>query len=150
MLDLSIAEVPLDWDSFRRLLRDFWSSYKTRLGKLRLPAASAPSARPWAITMIASIATGLASSTYLASGSSWSSLTSSGGSSVILSSSRKPTSTLFGYITARNLGYAGIESKQTIARGHGGCAVAAHLKLANNPIPSTQGYFSRDDRDCGL
>lgn len=44
MLDLSIAEVPLDWDSFRRLLRDFWSSYKTWLGKLRLPAASAPSA----------------------------------------------------------------------------------------------------------
>lgn len=55
--------------------------------------------------------------------------------------------TVFGHITAQNLGYAGIEFKQTIAQGHGGCTVVVHLKPANNPIPNMQEYFSRDDRD---
>lgn len=38
------------------------------------------------------------------------------------------TSNVFGFITARELGYARVELAQTIALGHDGCVVIVHLK----------------------
>ena len=38
------------------------------------------------------------------------------------------TSNVFGFIAAENLGYAKVELKETIARGHPECRVVVHLK----------------------
>jgi predicted ArsR family transcriptional regulator len=39
------------------------------------------------------------------------------------------TSNVFGSIAAENLGYAKVELRETIARGHRGCTVVVHLQL---------------------
>ncbi len=38
------------------------------------------------------------------------------------------TSNVFGQVAARNLGYAKVELRETIARGHPGCLVVVHLR----------------------
>ena len=55
------------------------------------------------------------------------------------------TSNVFGYIAAQNLGYAGVELKETIALGHPGCTVVVHLKPAENSPVELREYFKRDD-----
>ena len=55
------------------------------------------------------------------------------------------TSTLFGYITAENLGYAAVELERTIAQGHGGCRVVVRLRPAD--ANAGHEYFRRDDRN---
>jgi predicted ArsR family transcriptional regulator len=55
------------------------------------------------------------------------------------------TSNVFGYIAARNLGYAGVELEETIAAGHAGCRVVVHLRPSDEVRPSTREYFRRDD-----
>jgi predicted ArsR family transcriptional regulator len=59
------------------------------------------------------------------------------------------TSNVFGYIAAQNLGYAGVELKETIAEGHSGCVVVVHLR-PNSDKPAVgrrkvREYFQRDD-----
>lgn len=56
------------------------------------------------------------------------------------------TSNVFGYIAAQNLGYAGVELKQTIAEGHPTCTVVVHLKPADDRSASLREYFARDDQ----
>jgi predicted ArsR family transcriptional regulator len=56
------------------------------------------------------------------------------------------TSNVFGYITAQNLGYAGVELKRTIAQGHSGCEVVVHLKPQESPPADLREYFARDDK----
>ena len=56
------------------------------------------------------------------------------------------TSNVFGYIAAQNLGYAGVELKQTIAEGHPTCTVVVHLKPTDNRSASIREYFARDDQ----
>jgi predicted ArsR family transcriptional regulator len=55
------------------------------------------------------------------------------------------TSNVFGYIAAQNLGYAGVELKETIALGHPGCTVVVHLKPSENSPVELREYFKRDD-----
>jgi predicted ArsR family transcriptional regulator len=55
------------------------------------------------------------------------------------------TSNVFGYIAAQNLGYAGVELKQTIAEGHSGCVVVVHLRPQEEGVPKLREYFQRDD-----
>jgi predicted ArsR family transcriptional regulator len=55
------------------------------------------------------------------------------------------TSNVFGYIAAQNLGYAGIELKQTIAEGAPSCTVVVHLKPTSDYPLMTREYFARDD-----
>ena len=50
------------------------------------------------------------------------------------------TSNVFGVITAENLGYAKVELKETIARGHAGCRVVVHLK----PTPEAEATTGRE------
>ena len=39
------------------------------------------------------------------------------------------TSNVFGWIAAKNLGYASVELAKTLAEGHGGCRVVIHLDV---------------------
>ncbi|MGC2051532.1 MAG: methanogen output domain 1-containing protein [Methylovirgula sp.] len=55
------------------------------------------------------------------------------------------TANVFGYVAAQNLGYAGIELKQTIAQGYPTCTVIVHLKPSDTPCPALLEFFSRDD-----
>jgi predicted ArsR family transcriptional regulator len=55
------------------------------------------------------------------------------------------TSNVFGYIAAQNLGYAGVELKQTIAEGHSGCIVVVHLRPSDGAHSKLREYFERDD-----
>ncbi|HKV16843.1 MAG TPA: methanogen output domain 1-containing protein [Reyranella sp.] len=55
------------------------------------------------------------------------------------------TSNVFGYIAAQNLGYAGVELKQTIAEGHPGCVVVVHLQPTDGQQEHIREYFRRDD-----
>jgi predicted ArsR family transcriptional regulator len=56
------------------------------------------------------------------------------------------TSNVFGYIAAQNLGYAGIELKQTIAHGHPTCTVVIHLKPTSSADPALREYFATDEQ----
>jgi predicted ArsR family transcriptional regulator len=51
------------------------------------------------------------------------------------------TSNVFGYIAANNLGYAGVELAETIARGHAGCRVIVHLRPRPDPQPGIREYY---------
>ena len=43
------------------------------------------------------------------------------------------TSNVFGHVAADNLGYARVELRETIARGHPGCRVVVHLRPSGKP-----------------
>ncbi|HEX2255911.1 MAG TPA: methanogen output domain 1-containing protein [Afifellaceae bacterium] len=59
------------------------------------------------------------------------------------------TSNVFGHIAAQNLGYAGVELKETIARGHPGCMVVVHLRPDDSGTrPGVREYFRQDDADA--
>lgn len=60
------------------------------------------------------------------------------------------TSNVFGHIAAQNLGYAGVELKETIAQGHPGCMVVVHLRPddAGAEPRIVREYFRRDDDDA--
>lgn len=59
------------------------------------------------------------------------------------------TSNVFGHIAAQNLGYAGVELKETIARGHPGCTVVVHLRPDEaGERPEVREYFRQDDDDA--
>jgi predicted ArsR family transcriptional regulator len=51
------------------------------------------------------------------------------------------TSNVFGAIAAQNLGYARVEVREAIARGHPGCRVVVHLKPTDAPEPEAREYF---------
>jgi predicted ArsR family transcriptional regulator len=58
------------------------------------------------------------------------------------------TSNVFGYIAAQNLGYAGVELQETIAKGHPRCVVVVHLQPTEGEPPAQlREYFKRDDED---
>jgi predicted ArsR family transcriptional regulator len=54
------------------------------------------------------------------------------------------TSNVFGHVAAQNLGYAGVELKQTIAAGNSGCIVVVHFSPPENPPEQFREYFERD------
>lgn len=56
------------------------------------------------------------------------------------------TSNVFGHIAAQNLGYAAVELKETIARGHPGCVVVVHLKPTAEASPEAREYYGSHDR----
>jgi predicted ArsR family transcriptional regulator len=58
------------------------------------------------------------------------------------------TSNVFGYIAAQNLGYAGIELKETIAHGHQTCTVVVHLKPTSGGDPALREYFATDEQSA--
>lgn len=59
------------------------------------------------------------------------------------------TSNAFGYITAQNLGYAAVELKETIARGHRQCSVVIYLRPSDSEkSSSTREYFRRTASDA--
>ena len=47
------------------------------------------------------------------------------------------TSNVFGGIAARNLGYAKVELKETIAQGKSGCKVVVYLRPTDDSIAAT-------------
>ena len=51
------------------------------------------------------------------------------------------TSNVFGRIAAENLGYARVELRETIARGHPGCRVVVHLVPSDEADPQAREYF---------
>lgn len=51
------------------------------------------------------------------------------------------TSNVFGNITAENLGYARVDLRETIARGHGRCRVVVHLLPQSEADPDAREYF---------
>jgi predicted ArsR family transcriptional regulator len=51
------------------------------------------------------------------------------------------TSNVFGTIAAQNLGYARVEVRQAIARGHPGCTIVVHLKPTDAPEAEAREYF---------
>jgi predicted ArsR family transcriptional regulator len=55
------------------------------------------------------------------------------------------TSNVFGHIAAENLGYAGVELKETIAMGAPGCLIVVHLRPSPDPLPGVREYFKRED-----
>lgn len=55
------------------------------------------------------------------------------------------TSNVFGSITAQNLGYARVEVREALARGHAGCRVVVHLKPAETAEPETREYFRMEE-----
>ncbi|HEY6834472.1 MAG TPA: methanogen output domain 1-containing protein [Pseudolabrys sp.] len=55
------------------------------------------------------------------------------------------TSNVFGHIAAQNLGYAGVELKETIAEGAPRCTVVVHLRpKEDQPLGTMREYFRRD------
>ncbi|MGW0336630.1 methanogen output domain 1-containing protein [Streptomyces sp. NPDC003011] len=58
------------------------------------------------------------------------------------------TSNVFGTIAARNLGYAGVELQETIARGDAGCRVVVHLVPGVSPSTGRE-YFADADLPLG-
>ncbi|MBB6434402.1 methanogen output domain 1-containing protein [Streptomyces candidus] len=54
------------------------------------------------------------------------------------------TSNVFGTIAARNLGYARVELRETIARGDAGCRVVVHLTPGSGPADGRE-YFGDAD-----
>lgn len=59
------------------------------------------------------------------------------------------TSNVFGHIAAENLGYAGVELKETIAQGYPGCTVVVHLRPDDaGGRPGIREYFRQDDDDA--
>lgn len=55
------------------------------------------------------------------------------------------TSNVFGHVAAQNLGYAGVELKQTIAEGSSGCIVIVYFSPPENSPEQFREYFERDD-----
>jgi predicted ArsR family transcriptional regulator len=55
------------------------------------------------------------------------------------------TSNVFGYITAQNLGYAGVELQETIAKGAPGCRIVVYLRPSDDPQLNIREYFTPDD-----
>ncbi len=55
------------------------------------------------------------------------------------------TSNVFGHIAAENLGYAGVELRETIATGAPGCHIVVHLRPTPEPIAGVREYFKRED-----
>ncbi|MFF8726272.1 methanogen output domain 1-containing protein [Streptomyces sp. NPDC015171] len=58
------------------------------------------------------------------------------------------TSNVFGTVAARNLGYASVELRETIARGDAGCRVVVHLVPGAGPVTGRE-YFGDAELPAG-